>query len=158
MDPNDHDLWRPDAWSDATPVDIEIRRVGVGDANLFDRVAEDVFDEPIDGLRLAAYFAEPGHLMIVAIAGGEVVGQVAAVVHRHPDKLTELYIDEVGVTPALHRRGIARRMLEAMFAWGRELGCEEAWVGTEPDNVPARALYESRGSKGERFVMYVYEL
>ena len=49
-------------------------------------------------------------------------------------------------------------MLDAMFAIGREHGCEEAWVGTEPDNVPARALYESRDSVAEPFVMYVYRL
>ena len=123
-------------------MEIEIRRVGPGDAGLFDRVADDVFDDAIDGGRLAAYLAEPGHFMVVAVAAGEVVGQVAAVVHRHPDKPTELYLDEVGVAPALQRRGIARRMIDAMFAWGRELGCEEAWVGTEPDNLPARALYD----------------
>ncbi len=139
-------------------MDIEISRVGPGDRDLFDRVADGVFDEPIDRARLAAYLAAPGHHLIVAISSGEVVGQVAAVVHRHPDKPTELYIDEVGVAPAFHRRGIARRMLEAMFAWGREVGCEEAWVGTEPDNVAARGLYESRGAAAEAFVMYVYEL
>jgi ribosomal protein S18 acetylase RimI-like enzyme len=139
-------------------VAIEIMRVGPGEAELFDRVADGVFDEPVERARLAAYLAETGHHMIVAISGGEVVGQVAAVVHRHPDKPTELYIDEVGVAPAFHRRGIARRMLEAMFAWGKEVGCEEAWVGTEPDNAPARGVYESRGAAAEPFVMYVYEL
>jgi ribosomal protein S18 acetylase RimI-like enzyme len=87
-----------------------------------------------------------------------VVAQCAAVVHRHPDKVTELYIDEVGVSPAFHRRGIARRMLDAMFALGRDLGCGEAWVGTEVDNTPARRLYEQRGAEGETFVMYEYEL
>jgi aminoglycoside 6'-N-acetyltransferase I len=137
---------------------LEIRHVKPGDEALFDRVAVDVFDAPIDAGRLAAYLAEPGHHMLVALHQGEVVAQVAAVIHRHPDKPTELYIDEVGVTPALQRQGIARRMVAEMFALGRELGCEEAWVGTEPDNAAARALYESHGAKGEPFVMYGYEL
>src|ERR1700688_4928003 len=101
---------RSSAWSSIFPVEIEIRRVGSGDRDLFDRVAAGVFDEPIERARLAAYLAATGHHMIVAVSGGEVVGQVAAVVHRHPDKPTELYIDEVGVAPAFHRRGIARRM------------------------------------------------
>jgi aminoglycoside 6'-N-acetyltransferase I len=80
-------------------------------------------------------------------------------VHRHPDKVTELYIDEVGVAPAYHRQGIARAMLDAMFALGRELGYGEAWVGTEPDNLPARGLYDTRGgTAAEPFVMYVYKL
>jgi GNAT superfamily N-acetyltransferase len=116
--------------NDAAPDEIEIRRVGPDDNGRFDRVGEDVFDDAIHRGRLAAYLSEPGHHMVVAVSDGEVVGQVAAVVHRHPDKPTELYLDEVGVTPAPQRRGVARRMLDAMFAWGRELGCKEAWVGT----------------------------
>jgi ribosomal protein S18 acetylase RimI-like enzyme len=137
---------------------LEIRHVKPGDEALFDRVAVDVFDEPIDARRLAAYLAEPGHHMLVALHAGEVVAQVAAVIHRHPDKPMELYIDEVGVTPALQRQGIARRMVAEMFALGKALGCEEAWVGTEPDNIAARALYEAQGATGEPFVMYEYTL
>jgi ribosomal protein S18 acetylase RimI-like enzyme len=137
---------------------IAITRLTADDAALLDRVADDVFDEPIDPRRLAAYLAEPNHLMIVALADGNVVGQCAAVIHRHPDKVTELYIDEVGVAPAWQRRGIARQMLDAMFALGKSLGCEEAWVGTEPDNVAARGLYETRGVTAEPFVMYVFKL
>ena len=139
-------------------MNVEIRRLYPGDDALVKRIAEDVFDEPVRPDRLAAYLASPGHFMIVALSDGIIVGQCAAVIHRHPDKVSELYIDEVGVSPAYQRQGIARKMLDAMFAIGREHGCEEAWVGTEPDNVPARALYESRDSVAEPFVMYVYRL
>jgi len=139
-------------------MEVEIRRVGAGDMDLFARVAPEVFDEPVRPDRLAAYLAEPGHLMLLAIGGGEVVGQCAAVIHRHPDKPAELYIDEVGVTPALHRQGIARRMLEAMFALGREFGCGESWVGTEPDNTAALGLYRQRGGAESPVVMFEYEL
>jgi aminoglycoside 6'-N-acetyltransferase I len=139
-------------------VAFEIRKLTPADAALLANVADDVFDEAIDSTRLAAYLVEPGHLMLLAIADGTVIAQVAAVIHRHPDKPTELYIDEVGVTPAFQRQGIARRMLDEMIAIGRELGCEEAWVGTELDNLPARGLYESRGAAAESFVMYVYDI
>jgi ribosomal protein S18 acetylase RimI-like enzyme len=137
---------------------VEIRRVGPADAALFERVAEAVFDEPVDPSRLTAYLAAPGHLMLVALHDGVVVAQLAAVIHRHPDKPTELYIDEVGVAPTMHRQGIARAMLREMLALGKALRCEESWVGTEPDNVPARGLYESFGGEAEPFVMYVLEL
>ena len=139
-------------------MNLEIRRLESGDMALLDRVADNVFDEQVRPDRLAAYLAESGHL-IVAMVDGEVVGHCAAVVHRHPDKVTELYIDEVGVAPAFQRQGIARRMLEEMFALGKALGCEEAWVGTEPDNVAG--LYERlevRRGPAEDFVMYVYYL
>ena len=140
---------------------IEIRRLLPGDDVLLDHVAEEVFDSPIDPGRLAAYLAAADHLMIVALSDRLVVGQCAAVIHRHPDKPTELYIDEVGVSPAFQRQGIARSMLEAMFALGRQHGCEEAWVGTEPDNAGAQALYENLPEDtvpADGFVMYSYRL
>ncbi|TGP22008.1 MULTISPECIES: GNAT family N-acetyltransferase [unclassified Mesorhizobium] len=140
---------------------VEIRRLHPGDDALVMQMAEEVFDEPVRPDRLAAYLASPGHFMIVAIVDQIVVGQCAAVIHRHPDKVSELYIDEVGVAPAFQRQGIARKMLDAVFALGREHGCEEAWVGTEPDNGPGRALYESRNEPhgpAEDFVMYAYRL
>ena len=87
------------------------------------------------------------------------VGQVAAVLHRHADlRPVELYIDEVAVAPAFRRQGVAQRMLDEMFALGRSLGCAEAWVGTEADNLPATGLYESRQASPEPFVMYVFAL
>ena len=138
---------------------IAIRQTSATDTDVFDRVAADVFDEPVNPARLKAYLAEPSHLMLVAITDGLVIGQCAAVIHRHPDKVTELYIDEVGVTPAFQRQGIARRLLDEMFALGKSLGCEEAWVGTELDNEPARGLYRARKPGTEEpFVVYVYDL
>jgi ribosomal protein S18 acetylase RimI-like enzyme len=138
---------------------VEIRRVGAGDEGLFERIADDVFDHAVERDVLAEYLATPGHHFVVALAGGEVVGQVAAVVHRHADlRPVELYIDEVAVAPAYRRQGVARRMLDEMFELGRELGCAEAWVGTEADNLPATALYEARKAAPEPFVMYVFAL
>ena len=138
---------------------VEIIRVGPRDAVLFEHVAEEVFDHPVEPATLAAYLAQPGHHLIIALSDGQMVGQLSAVVHKHPDlRPTELYIDEVGVSPAWQRRGIASRMLDAAFALGRELGCQEAWLGTEPDNDPARALYTPRAEPVEDVVMYVFKL
>lgn len=137
---------------------LRILQVRIGDEPLFDRVAADVFDAPIDRRRLAAYLSAPDHHMLVGLQGDEVVAQVAAVVHRHPDKTTEFYIDEVGVTPALQRQGIARLMLDEAFALGSALGCEQAWVAAEPDNIAGKGLYELRGATAQSFVLYAFDL
>lgn len=136
---------------------VEIVRVGDGDERFFERVAEDVFDEAIHPERLTAYLDDPGHVMLLALDGGVVVGQCAGVVHRHPDTRTELNIDNLGVTPSRHREGIGRRLVTEMLAVGRSLGCEGAWVATEPDNEPARALYATFGAEAETFVLYVID-
>src|SRR5262245_57478217 len=97
---------------------IEIRRITRASIALLETIAADVFDLPVDPARLAKYVDAPGHFMLVAMDGRQVVGQIAAVMHHHPDKPTELYLDEIGVSPAWQRQGIARRMLDAM----QELG------------------------------------
>jgi len=134
----------------------DILRAAPADAALLANVAPDVFDEDIAPVRLAAYLTQPGHLMVLAVTAGEVVGQARAMIHRHPDLPTELYIDNLGVTPARRRERLATRMLDELIAWGIELGCEEAWVGTEPNNEPARGLYAKRGAEAETFVMFAY--
>ena len=93
-------------------ISFEILRLSPGDAAVLDRIAEDVFDESVRPDRLAAYLADPGHVMLVAVSDGMVIGQCAAIVHRHPDKVTELYIDEVGVTEAFEFDRTASRLIE----------------------------------------------
>ena len=137
-------------------MDVEIRRIRPGDEALLDNVAGDVFDAAIDLGRLTAFLAEPRHMMVLAIVDGLVVGQARAIVHMSPDQADELYIDNMGVDPAWQRRGYGGRMLDELLAWGRERGCDYAWLGTETENAPARALYESRGGKGQGLVFFEY--
>lgn len=137
---------------------ISLKRMRPGDEGDFDSIAPDVFDEPIHPERLEAYLLEPYHLMILAIEDGVVVGQCAAVLHRHPDKPIELYIDEVGTASTHRRLGIGKRLLDAMFAWGRELGCREAWLGTEHDNAAANGLYRKAGGRHDAIMSYEFDL
>ena len=82
------------------------------------------------------------------------------ITYGHPDKPLSLFINEVGVSGRFRRRGIGRRLVAALIARGKELGCEEAWVATEVGNKPARALYETLGGlpDDEHAVVYVYPL
>lgn len=141
---------------------IRIQRITTDDVTLFDNIAPEVYDEPVQPDRLRDYLEQPTNRLLLAIEetpdGDLVVGQCAAVLHLHPDKVTELYIDELGTASTHRRRGIGRRLTEAMIAWGKELGCGEGWLGTELDNVPARALYESLWDEGEKIVMYDFDL
>lgn len=136
-----------------------VRRMHAGNEALFQRVAPEVFDEPVVADRLHDYLRSPGHIMVLAFEGDLVVGQCAGVLHRHPDKPTELYVDEVGTASTHRRMGIARLMMDELFAWGRELGCVEAWLGTETDNEPAKALYRRyRPTEDETIQYFLFEL
>ena len=131
-----------------------VRRMKAGDEAAFQSIAPEVFDEPINAARLHAYLREPGHLMVLAFDGDLIVGQCVGIIHRHPDKTTELYVDEVGTASTHLRQGIARMMMDELFAWGRELGCVEAWLGTETDNEPAKALYRRYRPTEDEVIQY----
>jgi aminoglycoside 6'-N-acetyltransferase I len=136
---------------------IEIRLLGRDDIAVFDHVAEDVFDHQVDPALAREFLADPRHHMVVAIEDGVIVGMGSAVDYIHPDKPRQLWINEMGVAPSHHRRGIGRQILDALLAHGRDMGCTEAWLGTELENEPARKLYESGGGKGETFVLYSFD-
>lgn len=137
---------------------IELRWLGPDDDAVLDRVAPDVFDDPIAPRWTRAFLDDPRHHLVVALDDGVVVGMASGVDYVHPDKAPQLWINEVGVAASHHRRGIGRRLVDALVARGRALGCTYVWVGTEEDNVAARALYERAGGAPEPFVLYGWSL
>lgn len=124
---------------------IDVRVLGPGDAAVLRRVAPDVFDGPIDARWSAEFLADPRHHLAVAIEDGVVVGMASGLHYVHPDKPPELWVNEVGVTPTHQGRGVGRRVLTALLAHGRALGCAEAWVLTHHGNTAARRMYAAVG-------------
>jgi ribosomal protein S18 acetylase RimI-like enzyme len=135
-----------------------IRMLGPGDSSILNRVAPGVFDKAIEPRWTAEFLADPRHHMAVALIGGQVVGMASAVHYVHPDKPPELWVNEVGVAPSYQGQGIGRQLLRALFARGRELGCSEAWLGTEEENTAARRLYAAVGGKEEPMVYVTFRL
>lgn len=137
---------------------VVVRILQPDEIHVLDCVAPDVFDYQLNRVWSEEFLADPHHHLAVACDEQRVVGMASAVTYLHPDKPIQLWINEVGVAPNYQRRGIGRRLLEALFALGRTLGCREAWVGTEYDNQPARRLYESVAGQAEDFVLYSFKL
>jgi ribosomal protein S18 acetylase RimI-like enzyme len=140
--------------------DVLIRLLNPADGAVLDAVAPEVFDSPVQPALVKEFLADPRHHLVVAIDDGVVVGFASGVHHVHPDKAAQLFVNEVGVAPSHRRRGIGRELVAALLARGRELGCVEAWVGTEPENVAARALYAAAGGVEDRepFVLVSFPL
>ncbi len=139
---------------------FDIERLRPDNASLLDNVAPDVFDHPIEGESLAAFVDDARHVMFLALDGDVVVGMVSAVEYFHPDKSSQLWINEIGVAPTHQRQGIGRSLVRAMLADGRTRGCSSAWLGTDLDNAAAQACFES--AAGEKapspFLMYEWDL
>lgn len=146
---------------ESPPMSIEVKVLAVGDGDSLHRVAAEVFDDPIDRARATEFLRDPRHKLVAALDGDSIIGFVSAVVYVHPDKPSpELWINEVGVAPTHHQRGIGRRMLDAMLEVGRQCGCREAWVLTERSNPAAMRLYASSGGEesAEDAVMFTFHL
>ena len=136
---------------------IEIRVLDEGDAAVLDNVTEDVFDNDIDPDMARRFLADSAHHIVVALEDGVVVGMASGNDYLHPDKPVMFWVNEMGVAPTHQRRGIGKKLLRRILDLARELGREEVWLGTEDDNVAARALYKSLDGEEESFVMYTYE-
>ena len=99
------------------------------------------------------------HHLVAAIADDRLVGFVSALDYWHPDKPRELWINEVGVSPAWQHRGVGTQLLQKTLEHARALGCVNAWVLTEPDNARALGLYRKVGGPAASdMVMFSFEL
>jgi ribosomal protein S18 acetylase RimI-like enzyme len=126
---------------------IEIRILNQDDVDLLKHVDRDVFDNAIDIPRAIEFLGDPRHHLGVAIDGDLVIGFVSAVHYVHPDKIhPELWINEIGVAATHQRQGIGKQLMNAILDIARELGCETAWVLTDPNNTAAMNLYAAVGS------------
>jgi aminoglycoside 6'-N-acetyltransferase I len=122
-----------------------VERITPDTLHLLERIAEDVFDDRIDFGHLTAMLATGTHILLVAVEDGCTVGQCLGMVHHGADRPPMLYLDNLGVTPALRQRGIGRALVEAMFRVGREMGCAGGWLGVDPDSDSALPFYRALG-------------
>src|SRR5688572_4429218 len=140
---------------------MEIRVLGPDDADDFEAIAQDVFDDPLDPRATSEFLRDPRHHIVVAIDTGVVVGFASAVHYVHPDKPSpELWINEVGVASTHRGRGVGKAILHKLLDHARDLGCAEAWVLTDRSNQGALRLYESSGGieAGTDDVMFAFPL
>lgn len=125
--------------------DIDVRRLGPVDLDTI--LASDAFDHPARPDRTRAFLDAADTAMIGALAGDRLVGFASGTVLLHPDKPPILFLNEVSVNEDHRRQGIAARLVRALLDWGRARGCEGAWLATEADDAPARALYHKLGGR-----------
>lgn len=87
------------------------------------------------------YFADGGAFDVLVDQSGKIVGTVA--VHRTDDSLCELR--KMYLSPALHGRGLGRKMMDHALARAKELGFQHMWLETADCLVEAHRLYEKYG-------------
>jgi ribosomal protein S18 acetylase RimI-like enzyme len=124
---------------------VRLERLGPADADRVEAASE-LFDRPPQPAWTTKFLASEGHHLCIAFVDDVPVGFVTGVEMTHPDKGTEMFLYELGVTESHRRRGIGRALVAELLAIARERSCTGLWVATEPDNVAAVATYRSAGS------------
>jgi L-amino acid N-acyltransferase YncA len=82
----------------------------------------------------------------VAVDGGEIVGYVLAQPLRHFDlEPLAVWVEDISVHPAHHRRGIARRLYGALHDWSRAAGASVILAGIHVENTASLALHQRVG-------------
>ncbi len=111
---------------------------------------------------LVLFLSDDNNLLVAAFVGeraAELGGIASARVALKPyDQCRWLYIDEVDTCANLRRRGIGRALMNRLLTFARESGCQEVWLGTEPDNEAANGLYRSLQPESvDLFVGYTFD-
>jgi RimJ/RimL family protein N-acetyltransferase len=145
-------------------VNVRIRAAEAGDAAQIVALASAVGSEP-EGWLLAdsqwrsvaderryirALRRHPDGALIVAEAGGLVVGRLSIVRDPHP---ASAHVADLGLMVAAshRRRGIGRALLLAAEEWARTAGVAKLELHVFPHNVAAIALYEGSGYEREGY-------
>jgi len=122
--------------------------------------ANDMSEFSLEALR--TYLERPDTLFVachdVVEGNRTLLGIASSRLEMKPyDEALWLYVDEVDVCADQRRRGAGKAIMQKLIACARNAGCEEVWLGTEPDNQAANALYQSlEPDEIESFVGYTY--
>jgi aminoglycoside 6'-N-acetyltransferase I len=137
-----------------------VKTLTSSDLPLLMNVQEGIFDNPVDEKSAREFLADQRHHIVVALFEDTIIGFASAVHYVHPDKPTELWINEVGVAPAHQNKGVGKAIMKELLQLGQSLGCVNAWVLTDRSNTPANSLYKSAGGDADPgdTVMYEFDL
>lgn len=143
---------------------LRTRRLRSGDealaAELFLLVAQ-VFDEGAERVSEAYasdLLARREFWALAAFDGDVLVGGLTA--HALPmtrDMQTELFIYDIAVQPAEQRRGIGRRLIEALLSSSREEGIRVAFVPADNEDQHALDFYRAVGGEAAEVTVFTFD-
>jgi ribosomal protein S18 acetylase RimI-like enzyme len=126
---------------------MQLRYLGPGDAHEV-VAAADLFDDEARPDATRRFLEDGNHHLIVAYDDDDenAAGFVSGVEMTHPDKGTEMFLYELGVSERFRRRGVGTALVEALADLARERDCYGMWVLTDADNDAALATYARSGA------------
>lgn len=104
-------------------------------------------DDEFEMQALQASLDDDKKIALVAEVDGQIAGLLQADIKFRPYLETEefCHVGGLGVLPAFRRRGIAKALMDELFAICRDLEIAELSLGVFNDNKGAYKLYEELG-------------
>lgn len=139
----------------------DVKILGGDEVALFKHRARGLLDHELRESWASALLQEGAYLTAVALTQAKaplMVGFASGVIHLHPDKKPDFYVDEVSVARRFRRQGIATALLKLLLKRAAERGCVAAWLLTTADNVGARAFYRDLGMDEAQQPLRLYSL
>lgn len=136
---------------------IEIRKATIDDLSVLEEVGDQLFDYPIKRNRTIEFLSDSRHHLFLAFDKEKVIGMASGFHYVHPDKDPTLFINEVAVLESFQNRGIGRKLVTFLWQHAKELGCKEAWIGTEKSNMAAQKCYLGAGAKRDEEPFFLFE-
>ena len=109
--------------------------------------------------RILARVAERNGLILVARDGDRAVGFACAWVDEDSDPLLRdearhhAYVSDIYVAPEARRRGVARRLLDAIATEMRRRGCRRIRICSKATNAEALACYDDCGFRAYEVIL-----
>lgn len=98
--------------------------------------------------------AEPMLCLVAEDEDGSLIGFTNIVFHRGTWAIGDFcYLEDLFVAPAARNRGVARALIEAVYALADRRGCERVYWLTHETNTTARALYD-KVARHRGFIQY----
>jgi ribosomal-protein-alanine N-acetyltransferase len=123
-----------------TAVAIELRRLSLAHLGDIEHIEKSAYPTPWSRTMFASELAKPTSICLGAFEGEQLVGYI--INSRYVDAW---HVMNVAVDPDYRRRGIATRMLEALFEMTRHDGRRGYTLEVRVSNLGAVDLYERLG-------------
>ncbi len=98
--------------------------------------------------------AEPMQCLVAEDDDGALLGFTHIIFHRGTWAIGDFcYLEDLFVAPTARNRGVARALIEAVYALSDQRGCERVYWLTHESNTTARVLYD-KVARNRGFIQY----
>jgi len=147
-------------------MEVEIKKLGNEDIEQFKeliRVFENVFEMEnftmVPDSHLQQLLQKKEFMVFIALSENQVVGGLTAyTLQQYYSTSSLVYVYDLAVKNELQRKGIGKKLMQAITAYCKKNGIREVFVQADAADDYALDFYRSTGARAEKVVHFTYPL